>query len=139
MTMTRDEPRSARAEELRVQTMRDVHKEAQTNPKTLAGCSLCRLAPGQLGPDEPTFSQIGNINNFGPLFKLEFLVKSIISQAANLTHVLKSACLVPHIPQAFLTAHRNTGIIRDLDFSSANFPVSDYFLPQIRYNFKINF
>lgn len=91
--MARDEPRTARAEEFHVHTMRDV-QWGSDRPKTLAGSSLCHLAPGQHSPDEPTCAQTGNFNNFGPVFKSGFLLKSIFSQSANLTHIPRSTCLV---------------------------------------------
>lgn len=80
---------------------REMFSEAQTDLKTLPGSSLCHLAPGQHSPAVPTFAEIGNFSNFSPLFKSEFLLKTVVSPGANLTQIPKSPHLVPQIPQGF--------------------------------------
>jgi len=43
---------------------------------------------GQHGPDETTFVQVGHLDNFGPLFKLGLLLKSVVSQVSCLITAL---------------------------------------------------
>lgn len=95
-TMTRDGPSTAKmlreAEQLCLHTMRDVHVRLSQTPRPgLNVPSVCHLNTwmhGQHGPDDSTFVHLGHVDNFGPLFKLGLLLKSVVSQVSYLITAL---------------------------------------------------
>lgn len=86
-TMTKDGPSTAKtlrkAEHLCIHTVRDIHMRLSQTPRPWLNVpSVCHLSTwnhGQHGPDESTFVQVGHVDNFGPLFKLGLLLKSVVS------------------------------------------------------------
>lgn len=92
-TMTRDGPSTAKifreAEQLCAHTMRDIHVRLSRTPRPrLNVCHLSTCMHGQHGPDESTLVWVGHVDNFGPLFELELLLKSVISQVSYLITAL---------------------------------------------------
>lgn len=46
-------------------------------------CHFSTLIHGQRGPEESMLVEAGHVGNFGSLFKLRFLLKSVVSQDSN--------------------------------------------------------
>lgn len=109
-TTTRDGPNTAKM--LSLQIMGDIHvRLRQTSRPQLDVPSVCHLSTSihvQHGPEESTLVQVGHVGNFGSLFKLGLLLKSVVIQDSN--HITALLRTILKVEALFFLKYRDTHV-----------------------------